>query len=140
MVELKSLELVEKDLTTDTIYLYIGYSKDMIEESKARCKLYLRTNTYTDLMDSFMRLYNRIVSRDAMIRRIGISFLNVDKKQYEQIDMFTDTSKKLKEEKLEKVVNSIKNSVGKNSVLRAINLTKESTMIARNNMIGGHRC
>ena len=140
MVELKSLELVEKGLTTDTIYLYIGYSKDERAPSSARSKLFLRTNIYTDLVDSFMRLYEKIVFRDAWVRRIGIAFLNVDKKQYEQIDMFTDTSKKLKEEKLEKAVNSIKNSIGKNSVLRAVSLSKESTMIARNNMIGGHRC
>ena len=138
MIEVKSLELVEKNLVTNTVQIYIGYSKDIIKATKATGHLTTKTNLYSELLDEFLRIYNKNVDKTVPIRRIGIAFANVTKKQYEQLSLFKDCDKLRKERDLENVMNSIKNKLGKNTILRGINLENGATAIARNKMIGGH--
>ena len=45
---------------------------------------------------------------------------------------------KIKETKLQATIDSIKHRFGKNAALRGSALKAESTIIARNGMIGGH--
>ena len=39
---------------------------------------------------------------------------------------------------LEEAINSIKNKYGKNSIVKAMNLTEGATTLKRNKLIGGH--
>ena len=43
-----------------------------------------------------------------------------------------------KERKLELVINDIKNKMGKNTILRGMNLEQGATTMIRNRLIGGH--
>ena len=138
MVEIKSLELVEKDLVTDTIHLYIGYSKDIIKATGGRGHIIGKTNTYSELLKEFMKVYDRTTDKRVPIRRIGIAFVNVTERKYEQINLFVDNEKSIKERKLESAITSIKYKMGKNKILRGMNFEDGATAIARNNMIGGH--
>lgn len=138
MVENKSLELVEKDLVTDTIELYIGYSKDVIKAARGVGHLYNKTNVYTKLVEEFLRVYDKITDRNVPIRRIGIAFIKVAEREYEQIDLFVDQNKVKKERDLEKTIMLIKNKMGKNSILKGMNFEEGATTRMRNNLIGGH--
>ena len=71
------------------------------------------------------------------IRRIGISF-SVIKQDYEQLNLFVNQEKIKKERKLENTIGLLKNKLGKNSVLRGINLEEGATAQIRNTLIGGH--
>ena len=53
MIEKKSLELVENDLVTERIKIYIGYSKDRIESTGGSVTLSKPTNVFTDLEEVF---------------------------------------------------------------------------------------
>ena len=79
MVEVKSLELVKHNVTTDSISLYIGYSKDIIPASGGMSKLHTRTNTFTELLSSFLILFDKTTDKSAPIRRIGVSFNHIEK-------------------------------------------------------------
>lgn len=138
MVEVKSLNLIEQDLVTDKIQLYIGYSNNIMKASVGSGKLINKTNVYSELVKEFLRLYDRIVSRNAPIRRIGIAFLNIRERKFEQISFFVDYNKLRKERDLENAINIIKNKMGKNLILRGTNLEEGATAIGRNKMIGGH--
>ena len=59
---------------TDSISLYIGYSKDVIRASGGSRRLINHTNVYTKLVEEFLKLYDSTTNRKFMIRRIGISF------------------------------------------------------------------
>ncbi len=138
MVELGSLRLIEENLSTNTVKIYIGYSKDVIPASSATEKIKVYTNVYSELVEAFLRIYDRVTNRNVGIRRIGISFENVDKIDYVQMSLFKDQEKINKERKLELVINEIKNKMGKNTILRGMDLEKGATTIVRNTLIGGH--
>lgn len=138
MVEVLTLKLVEQDLKTSAISLFIGYSNDIIMPSKKSKKLFNSTDSYSTLIDEFVSLYKNIVNKNEKIRKIGIAFENLESNKYEQIDLFTDTEKTKKEEKIEKTINLIKLKMGKNSILKGMNLEENATTIKRNNLIGGH--
>jgi len=52
--------------------------------------------------------------------------------------LFLDQEKLDKENKIALTINSIKNELGKNTILRGINLEESATTKTRNKLIGGH--
>lgn len=138
MVEIKSLELVQKHLTTDSISLYIGYSKDIINSTGGMSKLFNRTNTYNELVNEFIKLYERTTDKTTPIRRIGISFLRVGSDENEQMSFLLDNAKVQKEKNLEFAMSELKTKIGLNSVLRGMSLQENATTKIRNTLIGGH--
>lgn len=138
MVELKSLELVENNLTTDTINLYIGYSKDEMKSTGGNYKLSFRTNVYSELVKSFLELYRRTTYKGVPIRRIGISFMRVEHKTDRQLSFFVDEEKIKKEVKLELAITQVKRKLGLNSIIKGMDLQEAATTKIRNNLVGGH--
>lgn len=138
MIELGSLRLIESNLKTDSISLYIGYSKDVINPTGGTKKLTCFTNVYSELVKAFLILYDKTTNRNVGIRRIGISFENVTQTESVQLNLFTNQEKIDKEKKLELAICDIKNRMGKNTVLRGMNLENGATTIIRNKLIGGH--
>lgn len=138
MVELKSLELVEKDLVTDTIQLYIGYSNNIIKSTGGSKKLSNKLNTFNELLEAFLDLYNKTTNKKFPIRRIGIAFLKVSIIEGEQLNLFVNQEHVEKERNLAKTINQIKIKMGKNAILKGMNFEREATTKLRNTLIGGH--
>lgn len=138
MIELLCLNLIEKNIVTDTIKLYIGYSKDIIKATGGSRKISNSTNLYSILSREFNELYDKTTNKEHQIRRIGIVFERLSEHTYEQLDLFNSQKCKDKENKMQKVISDIKNNLGKNAILRGINLQENATTILRNKLIGGH--
>lgn len=138
MVEIGSLRLVESNLVTDTIGLYIGYSKNIIKSTGEMKKINNYTNIYSELLREFLRLYNSTTNRNFGIRRIGVNFANVVETENIQLSLFENQESKDKERKLELALCSIKNKLGKNAIIRGMDLQDGATTILRNKLIGGH--
>ena len=138
MVELGSLRLIENQLVTDTVQLYIGYSKDMIKASGGTKKLNSYTNVYSELLKAFLNIYDKTTNTDFPIRRIGINFVNVIETENVQLSLFTDQEKMDKERKLELTMSNIKNKMGRNTIIRGMDLEEGATTRLRNQLIGGH--
>ena len=138
MVELGSLRLIENSLVTDTVGLYIGYSKDIIKAISESKKLESYTNIYSELLKVFLEIYDKNTDRGVAIRRIGINFANVIETENVQLSLFTDQEKLDKERKLELAISSIKHKMGKNTILRGMNLEEGATTLVTNKLIGGH--
>lgn len=173
MIELLTLDLVEKNLVTDQVVLTIGYdisNKDYHGETSidayGRVKpkhahgttnMKFPTSSTKLITKKVIDLYDHIVNKALLIRRINISANHLIDSQYienkefhEQLDIFScyylDNEKiemeriELQEEKqLQKAIIEIKKKYGKNSVLKGMNLEKGATTLDRNNQIGGHR-
>lgn len=100
-----------------------------------------------------MKLYEQIINKNLLTRRINITANNVvdeetatNEKPFEQIDLFTDYQEKvekkqdeLTEKELQKVVIDIKRKYGKNAIIKGMNLIEGGTTIDRNKQIGGHK-
>ena len=55
-----------------------------------------------------------------------------------QLNLFTDQEKIDKERKLELTMAKIKNEMGKNTIIRGMDLQEGATTILRNKLVGGH--
>ena len=106
-------------------------------------------------MDAVIELYDRIVDRNLLVRRINITAnrlvdeSSVKKEEvYEQMDLFTDYEEQRKkkeeeelarEKRMQQAVLEIKKKFGKNAILKGMNLEDGATAISRNGQIGGHK-
>ena len=183
MTELLTLDLVEKGLVTSQLVLTIGYDiNNLIDPNISK---YYKGEITTDfhgrkipkhahgtinidhktastkiIMDAVMELYDRIIDKNLLVRRINITANNVitekeneeinNKNNYEQLDLFTnyqEEDKKREENKkheqaeknIQKAMLDIKKKYGKNAIVKGMNLQKEGTTMERNNQVGGHR-
>lgn len=180
MTENLVLDLVEKNLVTDQIVITIGYDIEnlMNKDIKKAYKGQVTTDQYgrkipkhahgttnigcytssiSMIMKSVVELYNRIVDKNLLIRRINVVAARLldekdvpDDNKYEQLDLFTDYERLEKERekdklKLQKEKNlqlamiDIKKKFGKNAILKGTSLEEGATGIQRNEQIGGHK-
>lgn len=138
MVEQGSLRLIENNLVTDTVCLYVGYSKDIIKATGGTKKLDNCTNVYSELLKAFLEIYDKTTDRSVKVRRIGVNFANVIETENVQLSLFTDQDKVDKERMLELTMSNIKNRMGKNTIIRGMDLQEGATTILRNGLVGGH--
>ena len=138
MVELGSLRLIESNLVTDSIGLYIGYSKDIIKATGGTRKLINYTNVYSELLKAFLDIYDKNTNRSVAIRRIGVNFANTIETESVQLSLFTNQEKIDRERKLELTICNIKNKMGKNTIIRGMDLEEGATTRVRNQLVGGH--
>ncbi len=138
MVDLLSLELIDKKLVGNVLVLNIGYSKDIIKSTGGAVKITQTTNVFSILLKYFDDLYFQTTSPDFPIRRITIAVDNVISEDKEFFDLFTDEEKVKKERSMERTINEIKKMYGKNSILKAMNLQEGATTRKRNKLLGGH--
>lgn len=158
MVEQLILDLIDKELATDSVTLHIGYDRVNVDSKKVTenitknyyginvpkpahgtANLGAATSSEKRIMDDVMRLYYEITDPQLFIRRITITANNVEKKQFEQLDIFTDAKKLEKERNMQKAMLSIHKKYGKNAILKGTDLQKDATTIDRNSQIGGHK-
>jgi len=175
MTELLALDLVEKGLVTNQIVLEVGYDVDNLK-NQAISSLYngeITTDKYGRkvpkhahgtinidhqtasskvLTGYIIKLYEQIVNKQLLVRRINITVNNVVNENmvktsdYEQINLFVDYAevneerkKEEAEKEIQKAMIGIKSKYGKNAILKGMNLQKEGTTIERNRQIGGHK-
>ena len=101
-------------------------------------KLTNYTNTYSDLMAYFLKLYDSTTNKTVPIRRIGVSFNRLVSDEAQQLSLFENQEKITKERKIELAISNIKQKLGKNAIVRGMDLENGATTILRNKLIGGH--
>lgn len=140
MTELLCLELVEKELITDSVTLYVGYSHTVgYPSARGTVSFQTATSSAVVIRNELTRLYEKIVHPNIPIRRINICCNRVCDQSYQQYDLFLDPLKLKKERDIQKAMLEIKNRFGKNAILKGMNLEKSGTTIERNGQIGGHK-
>ncbi len=138
MIDVLSLELVDKGLVTNQVGLAIRYSKDMTKPTGGSITIPERTNLYSILSKAILEIYDKTTNPIALIRGINISCNNVMDSSFEEYDLFSDTEKLKEERKLEETINNLKKKYGKNSILRGMSFEEKATARKRNLLIGGH--
>ena len=138
MVEILSQRLISEKKLTGGIKLYIGYSKDMLKAISASKRLSYFTNQYSKLVFEFLDVFDKHVDKNVPIRRIGISFDRLEDDDNEQLDLFQSIEEKNKEKQIEKTIIEIKSKLGKNAIIKGMNLEEGATTLIRNQLIGGH--
>ena len=180
MMDRLVLDLVDKGLVTDQIVLTIGYDRESLYDPEFRknykgevvtdhygrmipkhahgtANLSGYTSSSKQIIEVVMELYDHIVDKDLLVRRVTIAACRViseveleKRKTPKQLDLFTDieTAEKqrqdeeaarLKEKQLQKAILHIHKKYGKNALLKGMNLLEGATMKDRNLQVGGHK-
>jgi len=174
MVDLLSLDLVDKKVLTDQIVLTVGYDtsslenyngeivkdpygRDMPKMAHGSYNFEEYISSTSMMLDGFMKLYDRIVDKKLLIRRVYVVANHLIKeKDYvkdnspKQLDIFTNYDLKdkedkkhkedlIKEKKMQEAILKIHKKYGKNAILKANSLEEGATTIERNKQVGGHK-
>ncbi len=141
MTELLCLELVDKELSAKTAVLHLGYSGLFGDRPNARGSVNFgrATSSYKDILPLMVDLYEKIADKNGGYKRVNISFTDIAKDEFEQLDLFTDPIEREKERNMQKAILSIKKKFGKNAMIKGMDLQEGATTIERNGQIGGHR-
>ncbi len=173
MTEGLALELVDKGLVTNQLVLTIGYDTESLKgetgyegpvttdrygrkvpkHAHGTANLERRTASTRLLTDAAMELFDRIVDKHLLVRRVYITATHVISEReaetdtpMEQLDLFSDPeAQRQEEEKLQKerrmqeAMLQIKRKYGKNAILKGMNFEEGATARERNRQVGGHR-
>ena len=141
MMDQLCLDMAAQKLATDSVSLYVGYSYTYgVPGAGGTAQLTSETNAGSVIMPAISTLYRRIVNPAYGIRRVCLCCNNVvEDRGTLQLNMFEDTTKQLRSKALQEAMLGIRAKYGKNSILRGISYTPESTARERNNQIGGHK-
>ena len=138
MVDMLSLELVDKNLVTDSITLRIGYSDSLRKSTGGTIKINGYTNSQKKLTEYFLDYYDKTTEKNFPIRKINIGFNNLITEEYINLDFFSDFAIDEKERKKQKAIIGIKKKYGKNAILKGMNYKEKATGKKRNTLVGGH--
>ena len=131
--------MIREKVIASEVSLFVGYSFGTIAPTGGSVRMRERTAVFSVIRGYVEKLFDDTTVTGVPIRRLGINFSGVMDEGCEGYDFFTDTSKVEKEKRLEQAVIDLKAKMGKNAVLRAMDLEKGATTPERNGMIGGHK-
>ena len=131
-------KMMRQKVVTNSISIFVGYSKDVIPPTGGTAKLLSTTHLYSEIIGDVMQVFQRTTATDVPIRRIGLSCNNVVGEGCEGYNLFTNFAAIEREKKAEQTVLSLKARFGKNCIIRAIDLEDGATAVQRNKLIGGH--
>lgn len=131
-------KMMRQKVITNSITIYVGYSKDVIAPTGGTAKLLSTTNLPSEIMKDIVAVFDKTTAKDVPIRRLGLSCNNIVSEGCEGYNLFTNFEKIEKERSLEHAVLELKDKFGKNCMLRAIDLEEGATAIERNKLVGGH--
>ncbi len=142
MADQLALELVEREVITESVTMYIGYSMRpsiVIPASGGTVRFPEPTSSSLAITKALVTLYHETVYRDFAIRRVMLSANHVLPSAKRQLSLFAPVIDDEREHRRQEVILKIKKRFGKNSILKGINLLAEGTTIQRNQQIGGHK-
>jgi len=175
MIDQLVFDLVDKKLATDQLVLTVGYdienlrNKEIMSTYKGEitvdpygrkvpkhahgtANLPNKTTSSTMLINALVELFDRIVDRNLLVRRLTIAACKLQDETEiskgfsgEQLNLFTDYDTKSnseelsREKKMQDAVVTIKHKFGKNAIFKGMNLQEGATAIDRNGQIGGHK-
>ncbi len=180
MTDLLALDLVDKKLVTGQIALAVGYDVESLADPMIRkayrgevtmdqygravpksvhgtINLARQTSSAKMLLDAVTELFERIVDKNLLVRRVNIAANRVIDEaaaqkagKFEQLDLFTDYSAVqaqkeaeeaalAREKRMQEAMLSIKKRHGRNAILKGMNLEDGGTTVDRNRQIGGHK-
>ncbi len=169
MIDNLSLKLIDHQLLTDQMTLTISYDHENIlnPELRANYTGKIKTDHYgrpvpvhshgtsnlphptsagSELSEALGELFDRIVNRGLLIRRLTIALNRLTSEADTppaQLELFVDydelTSRTERERRRQEAILSIKKQFGKNAILRGLNYAEGATQRQRNSQIGGHK-
>ncbi len=179
MTDLLVLDLVEKGLVTDQMVLTVGYDIENLTDPRiadhymgeivtdrygrqipkhahGTANLKKKTSSTSVIMEAVSSLFDRIIDKKLLVRRITIvanrviseseeaNEIGVQMSFFDILDSCDEEKQKEKEaeekeKRVQKALIDIKKKHGKNAIVKGMNLEEGATAIERNKQVGGHK-
>lgn len=178
MADAISLDLVKKRLVTDQLVLTVSYDRESLTRPDIAAKYHgeivmdhygrpvpkhthgtanlgSHSSSSKAIIGAVMSLYDSIVNKDLLIRRLNISTNHIVREEQGagskeqgglQLDLFTnyeaiakEEQSKKKERRMQEALINIKHRFGKNAILKGTSFAEGATAKERNKQIGGHK-
>lgn len=145
MMDLLALDMVDKNVVTSSVSLWVGYSGRIgAEPARGSASLDIRTNSDRILIPAVTKIYDRIVDRNLPVKRINISVNALESGDSEpvQVSMLPECNNDElldKSRRIQKAVLGLKHRYGPDAVLKGMNFEAAGTTRQRNHQIGGHK-
>ena len=157
MVEQLSMDLVNKGLATSCLTFWVSFDPVSLEKCRydgpvaidyygrlhpkhtgGTVRLRTRTSSARVLRGAMLVAFESHVDHQLYVRRLGVA-ANDTYNECLQLDMFTDYEALENDEKVQRVILSIRRKYGSNAILKGMNYLEGATARERNTQIGGHR-
>ena len=180
MADAMSMKLFAKGLATDQLVLTVNYDVENLTDASpdrqyrgeivsdhygrmvpkpahGTERLSQHTSSSKTIIDAAVRLFERIINPQLLVRRITLTTNNVVLESRlqtasvpRQLDLFTDYEEekrqqaereqiRARERSLQAAQLAIKQRFGKNAILRGVSYSEGATAKSRNEQIGGHK-
>ena len=177
MAEAMAMELLDKRMVCAQFVLTVGYdagnaigedSREVVTDYYGRripkpahgtVNVESPTSSSGGIIEAVVSLFDRIVSRDLLVRRLNLAANRVEKEEdvvnrikgeTMQLDLFADyeaemeerekiACKSAKERRMQEAMLHIKKTYGKNAILKGFDFADGATAVDRNSRIGGHK-
>ena len=160
MSDILCLDLVRKNLVTESVTLYIGfdhasavigydgpcyidyYGRTVPQHAGGTFRFSTPTNSAKEITQGFLTIFNdeKRVNRNLLIRRVGVCANKISANTgCRQLELFRDYEQEAKENDLQNTLLQIKSKYGSNAILKGTNFFDCSRTRERNSQIGGHR-
>ena len=157
MVDQLSMDLVNKELSTSCLTFWVSFDSVSLEKCRydgpvaidyygrlhpkhtgGTVRLRTRTSSARVLRGALLVAFESHVDHQLYVRRLGVA-ANDTHNDCLQLDMFTDYEALENDEKVQRVILSIRRKYGSNAILKGMNYLEGATARERNTQIGGHR-
>ena len=137
MAEQVAVRLRKAGKKTTCVSIGVGYSRSENKKSIHTQMKVEPTNQTETLKNHVLALFHKKYSSGA-VRNISVYYSQLVDESFGLISLFDDVEKIEKEERLQSVIDTIRQEFGFTSLLKANALSEGSRVIARSKLVGGH--
>ncbi|ECL1816018.1 Y-family DNA polymerase [Listeria monocytogenes] len=137
MAEQVAIRLRRRQAKTSTVNLSIGYSKDELEKGFSRQLKITPTDNTDKLAGHLLYLFNKFYT-GCLVRNIGVSYSGLLYHAGSQLNLFEEPEEQIKNEKLDQIMDQIREKYGFVSIVRASSTLEHARSLSQANLVGGH--
>ncbi|ALV20780.1 Y-family DNA polymerase [Carnobacterium antarcticum] len=138
MAEQVATRIRKHHCKTGCVSLTVTYSKHEEKAGFSRQLKIPNTSNTKKLVDYCFDIFNKHYEDDMAVRSIGISYSKLTYTSNIQLDLFEDPTQQIANEKLDLLVDKIRDKYGFQSLVHASSLLEGATAINRSSLVGGH--
>lgn len=138
MAEQVATRIRKHHCQTGCVSLSISYSKYEENNGFSRQLKIPSTSNTKKLVEYCFEIFNNYYEDDKAVRRIGITYSKLIYTSDIQLDLFENPTEQITNEKLDLLVDKIRDKYGFQSLVHASSLMDGATAINRSSLVGGH--
>lgn len=137
MAEQVAARIRRHDCLTQCVHLYVGSAYHEKSKSFSHQMKIEATNQTKELKQHCLHLFHKYYQGQA-VRHIGISYSKLLYTQNRQLNLFEDPEKEIAQERLDRVIDLIRQKYGFTSIIHATSKLEGARSISRSHLVGGH--